>query len=406
MSSSPPQGTHSPAVPAEDAEELYEHAPCGYLSALPDGTIIRVNETLLALLGRRREELLGGRFVDMLSGGGRIYHETHYAPLLELQGSVRGIALDLRCADGSRLPALISSTLVRGDDGEPRVIRTSVLDATDRRGYEQELLRARQRAERSELRATELAETLQASLIPPALPLIAGLDVGATYRPAGAGDEVGGDFYDMFETAEDDWAVVIGDVCGKGAAAAGVTALARHTIRATALRVRRPSAVLADLNRVLLRHGQPERFCTVMYLRVRRDAQDRVEVTIASGGHPLPLRLGPDGIGAVGVPGSLLGVLEAPSLHDTILVLTPGEALFCYTDGMVEGRRGSEFYGEARLVQSLQRHRDLPGEALTAAAVDDVVDFQHGRPRDDLAAVLIGVPASRTAQPPDVTAHS
>ncbi|HVM00434.1 MAG TPA: SpoIIE family protein phosphatase [Egibacteraceae bacterium] len=379
-----------PVVPAENAEDLYEHAPCGYLSTLPDGTIIRVNETLLSWLGYERDELVGARrFVDLLSVGGRIYHETHYAPLLAMQGRAREVAFELVRADGSRLPVLVNAIRVHTPDGD--VLRTSVLDASDRREYERELLRAREHAERSEARARVLAETLQASLIPPAPPVIPGLDVGAAYRPAGRGDEVGGDFYDVFETGNGGWAVAVGDVCGKGAVAAAVTALARYTIRAAAMGSHRPSVVLATLNAALLRNNAVERHCTVVYLCVQRDGEGRVHATIASGGHPLPILVREEGTGPVGEAGTLLGVLDDPVLPDTTLVLEPGEALFCYTDGLVEGRRGREFFGEERLERALHARRGRPATEVAKAVVDEVVDFQGGRPRDDMAAVLLGV---------------
>lgn len=392
----PEQHLAGPVVPAETAEDLYEHAPCGYLSTLADGTIIRVNETLLGWLGYRREDLVGHRrFVDLLSVGGRIYHETHYAPLLAMQGSAREIALEVVRADGSRLPVLVNSILVRTADAD--VIRTSVLDASDRRAYERELLRAREHAERSESRARVLAQTLQASLIPPAPPEIPGLDVGAAYRPAGRGDEVGGDFYDVFETGNGDWAVAVGDVCGKGAAAAAVTALARYTIRAAAMGSQRPSAVLATLNAALLRHPV-ERHCTVVYLHMRRDTEGRMRATIASGGHPLPILLRDEGLGAVGEAGTLLGVLDDPVLEDTTLFLDPGQALFCYTDGIVEGRRDGEFFGEERLEETLAALRGRPAGEIPRAVVDAVVGFQGGHPRDDMAAVLVGVPPGTPAE--------
>lgn len=380
-----------PIVPAEHAEELYELAPCGYLSTMPDGTIIKVNQTLLSWTGFEREALLGRRFADLLTAGGRIFHETHYAPLLSMQGHVREIAVDVVCADGRQLPVLLNSILVRDPDGAPRVIRTSVFDATDRREYERELLRARRRAERSEARAKKLAATLQSSLIPPALPHMPGLEVGAAYRPAGKGDEVGGDFYDVFETGDGDWSVVLGDVRGKGAAAANVTALARHTVRAAAMRTRTPSEVLTTLNAALLQSAT-DRFCTVVYVRVRRDDHDRAVATIASGGHPLPIGITATGTAPIGRPGTLLGVLDDPELHDVSVPLAPGEALFCYTDGVVEGRRGRELYGERRLSAALARFRDLPRPDVARAVVEDVVAFQSGTPRDDIAVVLVGVP--------------
>ncbi|MEV6490894.1 SpoIIE family protein phosphatase [Actinoplanes sp. NPDC051633] len=143
----------------EDPGELYEHAPCGYLSTLPDGTIVKVNGTFLAWTGYDRAELIGRRrFRDLLSSGGQIYHETHYAPLLRMQDDVHEVAFDLIRADGERLPALINSVLSRDPAGNPRLIRTTVFNATERRGYERELLHARRTAEASERRIKVLQE--------------------------------------------------------------------------------------------------------------------------------------------------------------------------------------------------------------------------------------------------------
>ena len=133
----------------ESAEDLYENAPCGYLSTAPDGTIVRVNGTFLRWTGHTREGLVGvKRFQDLLTVGGRIYHETHYAPLLRMQGHVREIAVDVVAADGRRLPVLVNSVLLSDDAGEPRVVRTTVFDARERQSYERELVAARDRIER------------------------------------------------------------------------------------------------------------------------------------------------------------------------------------------------------------------------------------------------------------------
>jgi len=135
----------------EDPDELYEHAPCGYLTMLPDGTIIRVNETFLAWTGYPRSGLVGRlRFRDLLTPGGQRYHETHYAPLLEMQDDVHEVAFDVVCADGRRLPTLVDSVLGRDPAGLPQVIRTTVFNATERRSYEMKLLAARRAAEASE----------------------------------------------------------------------------------------------------------------------------------------------------------------------------------------------------------------------------------------------------------------
>ena len=136
------------ALLEESAEELYENAPAGYLSSLPNGTVVKVNATFLAWTGYRAEDLVHVlRLHDLLPPGARIYYETHYAPLLQMQGSVRGIAVEIVCAGGRRLPVLLNSTLVRDETGTPRMVRTTVFDASDRRRYEQELLRARADAE-------------------------------------------------------------------------------------------------------------------------------------------------------------------------------------------------------------------------------------------------------------------
>ena len=182
------------ALLEDSAEDLYEHAPCGYLSTLLDGTIAKINATLLGWLGYARDEVVGRRrFADLLTVGGRIYHETHFAPLLRMQGELGGVAFELKAADGSRLPVLVTSTVKTGTDGQAQLIRTTVFDARDRRAYEQELLRAREEAERERDRVQRLARTLQQTLLPPAPAEVPGVQVAAYYHPASA-DEVGGDF--------------------------------------------------------------------------------------------------------------------------------------------------------------------------------------------------------------------
>jgi PAS domain S-box-containing protein len=167
---------HDPdALLEESAEDFYEEAPCGYVSTRLDGTVVRVNRTLLDWTGHSREEVVGRkRFQDMLTAGGRIYHETHYSPLLQMQGGVREIAFEMLRADGSRLPVLVNSTVKTSADGSPELIRTTVFDATDRREYERELLRMRDR-ERS---SRERAERLQRFTVR----LSAALDVGEVER--------------------------------------------------------------------------------------------------------------------------------------------------------------------------------------------------------------------------------
>ena len=381
------------ALLEDDAADLYDHAPCGYLSSLPDGTIVKVNQTFLTWTGYSREELVGRtRFQDLLSVGGRIYYETHYGPLLQMQGAAREIAVEIVRVDGRRLPALVNSVVTRDEEGRPAFVRTAVFDATERRAYERELLEARRRSEASEARARLLAHTLQQSLLPPALPEIPGLDVGAAYRAAGAGDEVGGDFYDVFESSMGDWVVVVGDVRGKGAEAAVVTALARYTLRATALRDPQPTRVLETLNEVLLR-DQGDSFCTLVCARLRVERGRSCHVTVACGGHPPPIRVAPSGPAAVlGRPGTLLGLLDQVNVVDVEATLAPGEALVFFTDGVTEARGDEGFFGEARLTTALDALRGEDAGATARSLVDHVVAFQDGNPRDDIAVLVVKVP--------------
>jgi serine/threonine-protein kinase RsbW len=171
----------------DDPDDLYEHAPCGYLTTLPDGTIVKVNQTFLAWTGYTRAELVGHRrFRDLLSSGGQIYHETHYAPLLRMQDEVRELAFDVVCADDTTLPTLVNSILSRGPAKEPRAIRTTVFNATDRRKYENELLRARKLAEDSERRVKVLQEIVADLAAAPTEAEVAEAVVRAPERAFGA----------------------------------------------------------------------------------------------------------------------------------------------------------------------------------------------------------------------------
>ena len=143
----------------QSLEDLYEHAPCGYISTFPDGVFAKVNQTFLDWIGYERDQLLGGkRFQELLTVGGRIFYETHYTPLLHMQSFVNELAFDLRCRDGRHLPVLINSVQKCDAAGTPLLNRTTIFDATHRREYERELLRARQTAEQ----ATERIMRLQA----------------------------------------------------------------------------------------------------------------------------------------------------------------------------------------------------------------------------------------------------
>lgn len=252
---------------------------------------------------------------------------------------------------------------------------------------------AREAIEAGERFAT-LARTLQESLLPPHLPDVPGLEIAARYLPGGTGVDVVGDFYDVFQTDPTTWAVTIGDVCGKGVEAAKVTALARHTIRAAAVSLRSPAQVLQLLNQAMLRQDpDSERFLTACYMTLEQ-ASGRVEVQLSLAGHPRALcrRAGGEVI-AVGTPGTILGSFDVVELVDTALTLAPGDALVLYTDGVVEARRDSEFYGEQRL-RTLLAGEDGTAAQLTERIESDVEDFTDNQPSDDTAILVIRVPVA------------
>lgn len=388
----PAQEAFTKALLADDPEALYERAPCGYLTTSPDGRILKVNGTFLSWTGFGRDELVGRRtFSSLLAAGGRIYHETHYAPLLRMQGSVREVALDILTASEGRLPVLVNAVLERDSAGDPVLVRIAVFDATERREYERELLRAKKRAETSEAQARTLAQTLQQTLIPPLPPAVPGLDVAAAFRPAGSGAEVGGDFYDVFQIADDDWVVALGDVCGKGVEAAIVTALVRHTVRAVSVQTADPAEALGMVNDVLLARGT-DRFCTVLLVRLRRlTVEAGWQATICSGGHPLPLLIRGDDVVSVGRYGTLIGAMPTGRREETMLMLAPGDALVLFTDGVTEARQGRRFYGEKRLRHVLGG-RPGSARAIVDTLLTDVLGFQADAPRDDVAVVAVLVP--------------
>jgi PAS domain S-box-containing protein len=292
-----------------------------------------------------------------------------------------GVVVPLRAGDEPLGALILVSTQSRGYEGLDLVFVEELA-----RRVSQALDNARLYEERA-----AIADTLQQSLLPSALPRFPSVELAGAYRPAGDGSQVGGDFYDAFPTTGSDSAIVIGDVCGKGARAAVVMALARYTVRAAALTEGKPSAVLTTLNDALLHHGDGDRFCTACYVRVH--PRDRgVRVTVASGGHPLPLILRPDGsLATVGRPGSLLGTFHDTSLVDAWADLDPGDALILYTDGVTEERSGAEAFGERRLGEVLRACAGLPADAIAKSLIDAVVSFHPGDPQDDVAIVVARV---------------
>ena len=240
-----------------------------------------------------------------------------------------------------------------------------------------------------------VAQTLQESLLPPDLPEIPGTELAARYHAAVETAEVGGDFYDLFEAGARTWGVALGDVSGKGVDAAAVTSLARHTLRAAALSSRRPSDILAILNTALFEQTEHDRFCTAVY-GVLRPRFGRIEVTVACAGHPPPYIVRSNGtVEALSCVGTLLGIVESMELADTTVELGFGDKMVFYTDGVIEARsEDGRMFGETEFERLLAESATRGVAAAADLITNAVIDFQSGRPRDDMALVVVGVKSS------------
>ena len=238
---------------------------------------------------------------------------------------------------------------------------------------------------------SHIARTLQESLLPPELPDVAGAEVAATFHPAGEAIEVGGDFYDVFDTSHG-WSVVMGDVCGKGADAAAVTALARYTLRTLGIQETSPAEVLRKLNDALLRQRTDRRFCTVAYASLQVNGGGSADVCLSTGGHPLPYVLRADGsVEAVGEPGTLLGVLPDVRLSDTSVQLSKGDVMVLYTDGVTEARGPRGMLGADQLAAVLATCAGLDAKSVAARIESAALEIQEGNPRDDIAILAVRI---------------
>jgi PAS domain S-box-containing protein len=238
-----------------------------------------------------------------------------------------------------------------------------------------------------------IADTLQAELLPTEIPDIPGVDVAVRYRAAGELNRVGGDFYDVFGRGPNEWAIVIGDVSGKGAPAAAVTALARYTLRTATASAATPSVALDALNEALLERRRDQEFCSVALAFVTlRD--DGLDVKLSLGGHPPALVKGADGeLREYGTPGLLMGFAHDPPLTDDDLRLGPGDTLLLYTDGVTDASRDGDRFGDERL-RALTRDLNpgLHASELAETIENTAVAHAAHHPQDDMALVAVQVP--------------
>ncbi len=236
-----------------------------------------------------------------------------------------------------------------------------------------------------------ISVTLQQALLPPALPRVPGVDVAARYWPAGAVAAVGGDFYDLFATDADTWAVVIGDVCGTGPDAAALTGIARHTIRAAARHGCTHTEVTDWVNQAILQSGR-DLFCTACYATLERDGEGW-RFRSAAAGHPLPLVVRASGEAhEVGHHGTLLGVFESVDVTPGESTLGAGDTLVLYTDGFNDlpppsALAGPELVELVRLAAERETAHDI-AEALHESVRRRVPELRR---RDDIALLVLRV---------------
>jgi len=246
------------------------------------------------------------------------------------------------------------------------------------------------RVDRMFRQRSEVAEALQASLLPATLPTVPGLEFAAAYIGATQWQEISGDFYDVFP-AGDDWAIAIGDVCGKGQDAAAMTAAARHSIRALAHVHDSPAEVLNGANEVLLDGDYGERFVTASLAFLRRHDR-RVQVRLGGCGHPGPAVVRADGrveiLEVDGMPLGLFGNAEASRMK---LELRQGDLLFFYTDGVTEARSADLTFFEDRLADELAAVAGRSAAETVRAVQELVTTFSRGELRDDVTILAVRV---------------
>ncbi len=300
--------------------------------------------------------------------------DEHHLELLRAVGLRSAVVVPMLI--GSRI--LGAMTLVSADSGR-------VLDEFDVALAEQVAARAAVAIENSRLYSerSSIAYTLQQSLLPAQLPEIPGYELDSVYIPAFESDDVGGDFYDVWQL-DDDWMLIIGDVTGKGVQAAALTSLVRHTMRAASEFERSPAALLGRVDTILKKHGSHS-ICTTLCMRLSGD-----RATVAAGGHPLPFLVTGDGAVTAAEHGPLLGGFDDVSWAETEVTLEPGNALVAYTDGVTDaiGQNG-ERYGVTRLRDTLTQLDGRTATGMIEGLTLALGEFQAGAHADDTAALVL-----------------
>lgn len=313
----------------------------------------------------------------------RAERDVRFPELAEMEGDTVSICAVPLAIGPRRLGA------IRFSFSQPRIF-----DADERRFVMALAAQAAQALDRAAAytERSQLANRLQRSLLPPALPDIPGVDLGAVYHPLGSGMEIGGDFYDVWPLGSSQWAFALGDVCGTGPEAAAMTAMVRFSLRALTTTGSDPSRILHRLNTVLCDAAPEgaERFCTVIFGMIDT-AGGPASLTIATGGHPEPvIRRGDGATEIVPVHGSLLGALPEVRIGQVQLEMGPGDQLVLYTDGATEARSDGPMFGLEGVRDVVAREHG--SAAATAAAIEAaVIAHRGGELVDDTAVLVVGI---------------
>ncbi|NEA20479.1 SpoIIE family protein phosphatase [Streptomyces halstedii] len=242
-----------------------------------------------------------------------------------------------------------------------------------------------------------ISQSLQRSLLPPGLPDVPNVEIEVIYRAAGEGNEVGGDFYDVFPIRDGAYGFAIGDVCGTGPEAAAVTGLARHALRLLAREGFGGPAVLERLNAAIMDEGERSRFLTLLYGELWPQEDGSALLKVVCAGHPLPLRLRQDGsVEAAADPQPLLGVMDDLELYEQEVTLEPGDVLLCVTDGVTERREGTRMLGDDGLAEVLSVCTGLTAGAVAGRILRAVERFAAEPASDDMAILAMRVPEPDT----------
>jgi PAS domain S-box-containing protein len=376
-------------VLAAQLESIFEAAPLGI--GLFDRQLrhVRVNPLLAEMNGQQASELIG-RTPEEVHGAVGKEAERLYRSVMASGTPMRDVPLSGEIAGhpGELHHWRLHFFPIR-HDGEVLGLCVLVEDVTEERRLTEKLAESEERHRR-------LSEDLQRSLVPPLLPRLAGAELASFYRPAMAGASVGGDFYDVMRISDSSWAMVIGDVQGKGPVAASWTAAVRYTIRAATVESAAPAHVLRIVNEVLMREESDDSLCTVGYLLAERQ-DGHIHLRSVSAGHPLPLVLRSSGeLEPLGEHGTLLGTLPTLDLTEATATLADGDALVLYTDGVTDARLPApdghvDLFGEARLHAALRAARGANAAGISASVESAVMTFQAGHAADDLALVVLRV---------------